>query len=116
MKVIIAGGRSFNDFELFKVKVKHYLGSLSEKPEIIHGGCKGADALAHIFAEANELNVKVFNANWGKYGNAAGPIRNREMAEHADSLIAFWDGKSKGTKNMIDTAKELKLNIRIVKY
>jgi len=51
-----------------------------------------------------------------KYGNAAGPIRNKQMAEYADALVAVWDGKSRGTKNMIDTAISMGLDVKVLNY
>lgn len=59
-----------------------------------------------MFARKNNIPIKVFLANWPEHGRAAGPIRNREMAEYADALIAFWDWKSAGTKNMIDEMRK----------
>ena len=60
--------------------------------------------------------MELFPADWKKYGKSAGYVRNSEMAEVAESLIAFWDGKSRGTKNMIDIAKNKGLKVRIVNY
>lgn len=83
---------------------------------IISGGATGADALGEQFAKANNLELIVVPANWEKYGRAAGPKRNAEMAEMIDALIAFWDGKSRGTKNMIETAEKKGLLVRVVNY
>ena len=83
---------------------------------IISGGATGADALGEQFAKENNLELIVVPANWEKYGRAAGPRRNAEMAEMADALIAFWDGKSRGTKNMIETAEKKGLLVRVVNY
>lgn len=60
--------------------------------------------------------MKRFPADWGKYGKSAGVLRNKQMAEYADGLIAFWDGKSRGTANMIETAKGLGLRVRVARY
>lgn len=60
--------------------------------------------------------MKRFPAKWKEYGKAAGFVRNSEMADYSDMLIAFWDGKSKGTKNMIDNAKKKKVKVKVVKY
>ena len=61
------------------------------------------------FAGEYGLKLKVFPADWNKHGRAAGPIRNRDMAEYADCLVAFEGGR--GTQNMIKTAKELGLKV-----
>lgn len=73
--------------------------------EVVCGGAKGADLLGAMWANANNIPVKTFLAEWDKYGRSAGMIRNRQMAEYGDFLIAFWDGQSPGTKNMINEMK-----------
>jgi hypothetical protein len=60
------------------------------------------------------MNVKVFEADWKKYGKSAGPIRNSEMADYGDALIAFFNGESKGTLDMINKAKKKKMPITII--
>lgn len=115
MKVIIAGGREFNNYELLKRKCDSIL-SKTDSPEIVSGKVKGADSLGELYAKENKLKVHEFSANWNMHGRAAGPIRNEEMGKFSDSLIAFWDGKSKGTKHMIDYMKSLGKPVRIVYY
>lgn len=66
--------------------------------EVVSGVAHGVDKLGERWAQAHKIPVKQFPAQWNKYGNAAGPIRNREMAEYADALIAVWDGQSRGHK------------------
>jgi hypothetical protein len=75
---------------------------MSRATEIVHGGARGVDAVAHDLFEG-VLPVRVFPPDWKAFGKAAGPIRNREMAAYADVMLAVWDGKSRGTKNMIET-------------
>jgi len=102
MKVIIAGGRNYHLTESDFAKLK----ALANKygfTEIVSGGCSGADKGGEIFAQRNSLKLKVFPANWKKYGKAAGPIRNKSMAMYADALIVFPGGA--GTKNMTDQAR-----------
>ena len=110
MKVIIAGGRDINDYDLVLDAVEE---SQFEIETVISGGAKGVDSLGEQFAEDMNLNLKIFRADWATHGRAAGPIRNRKMAENADALIAIWDGKSRGTKNMIETAKKLGLLVYV---
>lgn len=69
---------------------------------IIHGGARGVDSFVDKCARDFGFSVQVFPANWKKYGRSAGAIRNKQMAKIADRLYAFWDGKSRGTKMMID--------------
>ena len=114
MKVIIAGCRNFFDYELLKTKCDIYLSSVKQQVEIVSGTANGADKLGEKYASEKGYPVKQFPADWDKYGKSAGYKRNEEMAKYADALIAFWDGKSKGTGHMIDLAKKHELGIRIV--
>ena len=119
MKVIIAGGRDFDNFKLLERKCNQILkirllskGGIT----IVSGDAWGADYLGAKYARKYDLNVKHFPADWKTNGKAAGPLRNEEMAEYADALIAFWDGKSRGTADMIQRAKDHGLKLRIIKY
>lgn len=114
MKIIIAGSRTFNDYELLK-KTCNSLISM-EDIEIVSGTAKGADALGEKYAKENNYSITQFPANWTKYGKSAGYKRNSEMANYAEMLIAFWDGKSKGTKHMIDLANKNNLLVHIIDY
>lgn len=113
-KVIIAGGRDFEDFDLLSEKCDYYFQDLDlSNIEIVSGTANGADKLGERYAYSKSITVKQFPPDWGKYGTAAGPIRNRQMASYADALIAFHTG-GKGTTNMIQTARELGLAVRVV--
>ncbi len=113
--VIIAGTRTFLDYDLLCSKCDHYFSRI--KPTaIICGEACGADRLGKRYAEEHGIPVLSFPAEWDKYGKSAGYIRNQQMAVHADALIAFWDGESKGTHNMITIAKNKGLPCRIVLY
>ena len=105
MKLIIAGKRDFYDYETLKAEVDKLRKSI-EIDEIVSGKCSGVDRMGERYAREHHIPVKEFPAAWGTYGKSAGPIRNRKMAIYADVLIAFWDGESKGTKNMISQMKE----------
>lgn len=114
-QVIIAGGREFNDYELLQQKCD-ILFSQKRPTVIVCGEARGADLLGKRYATENQISVLSFPADWKKYGNRAGYIRNEEMAQNADALVAFWDGKSRGTKHMIELAKKYNLQVRIVRY
>ena len=107
---IIAGGRDINDYQLVLDAVKE---SGFDIGTVVSGGAKGVDTLGEMYSEQNMLNLKIFRPDWDTHGRAAGPIRNRKMAENAEALIAIWDGKSRGTKNMIETAKKLGLLVYV---
>ncbi|QDP66524.1 MAG: hypothetical protein Tp1111DCM1126091_30 [Prokaryotic dsDNA virus sp.] len=115
MKVIIAGGRDFNDYALMKRKLDH-LFSKRMPDEIVSGNARGADALGERYAKEHSIDLKLFPANWSEHGRAAGHIRNAEMANYGTHLVAFWDKRSRGTLNMIETAKKKGLNVRVVYY
>jgi hypothetical protein len=115
LKVIVAGGRDFQDFDLLTKKLD-ILFSKRADVVIISGMAKGADSLAVKYAEENKLRVSEFPAQWQKHGNASGFRRNIEMARFADACVCFWNGKSPGTKHMIDTAKRMNLKLRIFIY
>lgn len=113
MKLIIAGSRTFNDYKKLCAECDNILQDQTNI-EIVSGAhYKGADKLGEQYAKERGYKLTLFPANWNKYGKSAGPKRNLQMAEYADMLIAFWDGKSKGTGNMIDLAKQSKLRVTI---
>jgi hypothetical protein len=115
MKIVIAGSRHIIDPSIVEKAIKEsgFLGAISE---IVSGGARGVDSLAEEYARDTGIPFKLFPADWDKYGKAAGPIRNQQMAEYADALIAVWDGKSKGTLNMINNMKKLNKPYKVFKY
>ena len=113
-RVIIAGSRNFADYELLKSKCD-FLFSKRKPTAILCGEARGADTLGKRYAEANQIPVLSFPADWEQYGRKAGYIRNSAMAEHADALIAFWDGQSRGTRNMIEIAQSMLIPTRVIK-
>lgn len=116
-KVIIAGGRDFNNYALLQEYVDKFLSTYSsDSIEIVSGNARGADKLGERYAKEHNLPVKLFPANWDKYGKRAGYLRNQEMADYANMLIAFWDRKSKGTNHMINIAKKAGLIVKVVYY
>jgi hypothetical protein len=110
MKIIIAGGRDVTDGEY----VIDAMSKLSVTPdEIVSGTARGADRLGEWWASINDVPVKRFPAEWDKYGKSAGYKRNEVMAQYADGLVALWDGKSRGTKHMIDIARREGLQVYV---
>ena len=127
VRIIIAGSRDFNDYDVVRQYVGTYLLTVDDyknNVEIISGGAKGADALGEKFARRNFLKLKVFPANWEKWGRQAGYIRNEEMVKYAFEnnqtavLFAFWDGFSKGTKHIIQTVLPLypEFDLHVIRY
>jgi len=116
MRLIVAGGREFNDYELLKEKLDNLLINNTDDVEIVSGKARGADSLGEKYAKEKGYTVKEFPAKWNEYGKRAGYLRNEEMALYATHCVCFWDGESKGTKHMIDLAKKSNLNLRVVSY
>ena len=112
-KWIIAGSRGFQNYPLLCKeldKIREQIG------EIVCGEARGADTLGCIYAYDNDIKVKGFPADWERYGKSAGFIRNDEMAAYADKAIIFWDGKSVGSKDMIDKMEKLGKEVRVIYY
>lgn len=111
MRVIIAGSRGIDDYASLCTAVQR---SGFPITRILSGMARGVDALALRYAEENGLPLDAFPAQWSKWGRAAGYRRNVQMARNADALIAIWDGKSPGTRHMIDVAKARRLRVFVM--
>lgn len=102
MKLAIVGSRGFNDYEKLK-NVIEYIGKENDKIElIISGGARGADSLGERYANENGIETLIFTADWNKYGNRAGVLRNVDIIKNCDICVAFWDLESHGTKHDIE--------------
>jgi predicted Rossmann fold nucleotide-binding protein DprA/Smf involved in DNA uptake len=117
INVIIAGSREFSNYELLKEVCDHVLENKIKdgyKITIISGHARGADLLGEQYATQKGFDLKIFPADWDKYGKKAGFKRNEKMAELGNALIAFFaDGaESRGTKHMVKTAREKNLIVR----
>ncbi|RXP52351.1 DUF2493 domain-containing protein [Lutibacter sp. HS1-25] len=114
MKIIIAGSRTFTNYQKLKQTCDHILQDQTNI-EIVSGAYnKGADKLGEQYAAERGFPLTKFPADWKRYRKAAGPKRNQQMANYADVLVAFWDGESKGTKNMINLAEQNNLKVIIM--
>jgi predicted Rossmann fold nucleotide-binding protein DprA/Smf involved in DNA uptake len=110
MKVIIAGSRDIQNYSLIVDAVEESGFSVTH---VISGGASGVDQLGEQYAINLHLNLTIFEADWEQHGRSAGPRRNKQMASEADALVAIWDGKSKGTKNMIELARKFGLKVYV---
>lgn len=115
-KVIIAGGRTFNDYDLLVESCDRLLINKHPNIEIVNGGANGADRLGGKYAIQKGYKMKKFTADWDNLGKSAGYHRNKEMAEYADAAIIFWNGISKGAKHMIDLATEEGIQTKVITY
>lgn len=118
MKIIIAGSRNFTNYALLESRLDHLFSQLGCDVEIVSGCARGADTLAIQYAQSRGFKVHKFPADWDKHGKSAGIIRNKKMTDFVapdGGLVAFWDGKSTGTKHMIDIAGVCGLNLKVIK-
>lgn len=113
MRVIVAGSRDFTDKDFLTHILDTVFKHWNEDVTIISGTARGADQLGEQYAVEHNLPVERYPADWITHGKSAGYKRNVTMAENADTLIAFWDQRSKGTKHMIDIAQKHKLLVYI---
>lgn len=117
---LVVGSRNFSDYEFMKKKLDHLL---KNQPNvvIVSGGARGADFLAERYAKEKGYPLKVFPANWNALGKSAGYIRNEEMHSYISKAekrgcVAFWDGKSKGTKHNFELVKKYNNPLRVIRY
>ncbi len=94
--------------------LKPILVDRTEPITIISGRAKGADRLGERFAQEHNIPIQRFLADWDTHGKKAGFLRNLEMAKAADILIAFWDGKSRGTQHMMESMQKLEKPVFLV--
>ena len=108
MKTIIAGSRNFYGYAVLEEMINVITWEITE---VVSGGAKGVDKMGELWADDHNVPLIRFPAEWDKYGKAAGYIRNKQMAEYADALIAIQLQGSKGTANMITLAREMGLKV-----
>ncbi len=116
-RVVIAGCRDYDNYREAKAYIDFCICNLRQNYElvIVSGHCRGADMLGEKNAQENQFPIEYCPAEWEKYGKYAGPKRNEKMAEIGDYVICFWDGKSRGTKSMIEVAKRMGKPVKIKK-
>lgn len=119
-RIIVAGSRCFCDYPLLETKLDELLKEISGEVEIVSGHAKGADTLGEQYAKKKGLPLHIMKADWEKHGRRAGFIRNHQMLEYAleqiPMVVAFWDGYSNGTRDMIIRAKEKDVDTRLFYY
>ena len=106
MKIAVIGSRSITKIDIGK----HLMGC----EEIISGGAVGADACAAEYAKKHGIKLTVFLPQYERYGRAAPIVRNKEIVDHADKIIAFWDGRSKGTLSVIKYAEKVEKPCEVI--
>lgn len=118
-RVIVAGGRDFDDYPLLAAALDRLLERLPEA-ELVSGHARGADRLGERYAGEHGLPCAVFPADWKRFGRRAGSLRNAQMLEYAAEaepvVIAFWDGVSRGTADMIGRARAAGVECIVIPY
>ena len=128
MKIAVIGSRSFSNYRLLSEKLDK-IQQLQQIDVIVSGGAKGADSYSEFWANMHNVETKIFLADWdnitrpgatvkrNKYGkqydSSAGHVRNQLIIDYADIIVAFWDGRSPGTNNAIDLAKDANKPIKV---
>ena len=118
LRILVCGGRHFSDYALLEKTINGVIAESGCKDiEIVSGHCVGADRLGELYAEKHNVQVKIFPAEWKKYGKRAGSMRNKQMIDYISGfknkiVVAFVSAKTKGTRNTISLAK--RANIRII--
>lgn len=119
-RIIIAGGRDFNDYDRLCAFMDQYCldsGFGPDNTDFISGAARGADRLGELWATSRGYKVVLFPAQWDIHGKAAGYIRNKAMADEATALVAFLHiNGSSGTMHMISTAQKCGLNVTVERY
>lgn len=119
-RVIVVGSRGFYDYQLMERELEKLFNENEEfagkEIKIISGMADGADTLALRYADEHKLTKILFPANWKRYPRVAGFLRNEDMLSVATHLVAFWDGKSSGTRHMIEIAQAKGIPVWVVKH
>lgn len=114
-RVAVVGCRQYENYEEAKEYIDFCICEIRRKYTLIFvsGGCRGADSLGERYAAENGFETEIYPAVWEKYGRAAGPKRNKKIAEISDYIICFWDGKSRGTKSLLRFAAKAEKPVKI---
>jgi hypothetical protein len=113
MKIAVVGSRDFNNYELMKTELDKIR---QEITKVVSGGARGADTLAERYANENNIPLEVFEADWKNLGKRAGFTRNNTIVVNCDMVVAFWDGKSRGTKHTIDLANGYHKKLMVISF
>ena len=113
MKIVIAGSRSFHDYQLLCQTLAPERHRITQ---VLTGGARGADQLGYRWAWKHQVRHQLFRADWERFGKSAGMRRNHQMAQAGDVLVACWDGQSPGTAHMIQRMEQLGKPVVVVHF
>jgi hypothetical protein len=111
VRIAIVGSRDYPDL----AQVRGYVSALPANTHVVSGGARGVDRAAEQAARARGLPVTVLRADWARFGRSAGFRRNALLVRAADCVIAFWDGRSRGTAGTIEMARRLGKHVEVVR-
>lgn len=115
VRIVVCGTRAYDDeTHVFKALDQLTRKWNKEDIAIVTGGAEGPDKIAEQWSFKRMVTRVIFHADWQKYGKQAGMIRNSEMAKYGTHCVAFWDGESVGTRDMIRKAKKQGLKVKII--
>ena len=109
MKIAIIGSRDLQVENLEK-----YLPQCTT--EIVSGGARGIDSCAEAYAVTNGLKLTVFLPEYARFGRGAPIVRNKQIVDYADEVLAFWDGSSRGTRSVIEYCKKQGKRVTVVTF
>ena len=112
-RLVVAGSRGFDSYERLSAELDKYLKGRSNVT-IISGTARGADRLGEKYAQEHGYKIEQVPAQWAKYHQGAGPIRNKQMVKTADAVLVFWDNESSGTRNIIECARAENIPCKVV--
>lgn len=107
-RIAVIGSRDFADYARLVAVLEPHLPAV-----LVSGGAKRADALAERLVNHRGLTIDVISADWQRYGRGAGPVRNRQIVESADLVVAFWDGNSRGTGSALAHAEKVGVPVEV---
>jgi predicted Rossmann fold nucleotide-binding protein DprA/Smf involved in DNA uptake len=116
MKIGVVGGRNFDNYDYFKKCMDQLISTINEEISFVSGGAKGADSMAEYYAKEIGVVCDVYKPDYSKFGRAAPMVRNGDIVNNSDMIVAFWDGISGGTKNSIDRARKQNKQVIIYRF
>ena len=113
--IAVVGSRTFFDDAVFKYELEKVLSQLSiNKIKFVSGGAIGTDTMVFNYAKESDSEIQVIEPKWSQFGKGSAIIRNRQIVQLSDVVIAFWNNKSKGTLSAINFAKKMNKRLFVI--